>query len=180
MEDINGHAEQWKNWSEDWRARSNGHAAQATTDDPQATAHSYPTRDTRIRDYAVHAVWETPLPMCDGTRPWPQILSLCEQSGETASPHLYPPGKGSTDSGATVPAPHLSHPLRRAVRHRLRVTYATCRIVARTHVVDQPSCGGVFRCGGGQSTRGQHVGTRRERSALADAVTGGGAPCTRR
>jgi hypothetical protein len=180
MAHSNGYAEQCKNWSEDFTARSNGHAAQATTYDHQATAHSQPARDTRISDYAVHAVWETTLPVYDWTRTWPQILSLSEQSGETASPHLYPPGKGGADSGATGTAPHLSHALGGAVRHRLRVTHATRRGVARTNVVGQPICSGVFRCGSCQSTRGQHVGTRSEEPSLAHAVTGGGTPCTRR
>jgi len=181
MAHSNGYAEQCKNWSEDCRARSNGHAAHATTYDHQATAHSQPARDTRISDYAVHAVWETTLPVCDWPWTWPQILSLREQRGETASPHLYPPGKGGADSGATGTAPHLSHALGRAVRHRLRVPHATSWRVARSHVIGQLRRDGVSdRCGGRQSTRGQHVGTRRERSSLAHALPGGGAPCTRR
>jgi len=180
MEHSNGYAEQCKNWSDDWSARSNGGATQATTHDHQAIAGAQPARDPRIRDHAVHTVWETTLPVCDGTRAWPQVLSLSEQKGETASPHLYTPGEGSTDSGAIVPAPHLSYPLRRAVRHRLRVAHATRRTVASTHVVGQPLCSGLSRCGGCQSTGGQYVGTRSERLSLAHAVTRGGAPCTRR
>ena len=180
MEHSNGYTEQCQNWSDDCRARSNGHAAQATAHDHQAIAGAHPARNPRLSDHAVHAVCETPLPVCDRTWPWPQILSLREQKGETASPHLYPPGKGGADSGATGTAPHLSHALGGAVRHRLRVTHATRRIVARTNVIGQPICGGVFRCGGGQSTRSQHVGTCSEEPSLAHAVTGGGTPCTRR
>src|SRR5215831_12495282 len=125
MEDINGYAEQCKNWSDDCSARSNGYAAQATTHDHQAPAHPQPAGDSRLSDHAVHAVWQTALPVCDWTRPWAQILSLREQSGETTPPHLYPAGEGGADSGAIVPAPHLSHPLGRAVRYCQRVTHAT-------------------------------------------------------
>lgn len=180
MEHTNGYTEQCKDWSEDFTVRSNSHAAQATAHDHQAIAGAQPARHPRISDHAVHAVWQTTLPLCHGTRAWPQILSLSEQKGETASPHLYPPGEGGRDSGAIIAAPHLSYPLRRAVRHRLRATHATRREVERTNVVGQPICGGVFRCGGGQSTRGQHVGTRSEGPSLAHAVTGGGTSCTRR
>jgi hypothetical protein len=180
MEDINGYAEQCKNWSDDCSARSNGYAAHATTHDHQATAHPQLAGDPRLSDHAVHALWQTALPVCDWTRAWPQILSLSEQSGETSPPHLYTPGAGGADSGAIVTAPNLSHALRGAVRYRLRVAHATRRSVARTHVVGQPLCSGLSRCDGCQSTGGQHVGTRSERWALVRATTRGGTPCTRR
>ena len=53
------------------------------------------------------------------------------------------------------------------------VARSQCRRAARREGVSD-------RCDGRQSTRGQHVRTRSEGSALAHAVTGGGAPCTRR
>ena len=79
-----------------------------------------------------------------------------------------------------APLPTLSHALGGAVRHRLRVTYPTGNSVARINGVGQPASGGVSRCDGRQSTRGQHVGTCRERSPLAHVGTGGGTPCARR
>jgi hypothetical protein len=180
MEDINGYAEQCKDWSEYFIAGLNSQAAQATTHDRQATAHTQPARDTRLIDYTVHAVWQTTLPVCYGARAWPQILSLREQRGETSPPHLYTPGKGGADSGAISSVPYLSYPLRRAVRDRLRVAHATCRAVASTHVIGQPPCGGLSRCASRQSAGRQYVGTRSERSALAQVITRGETPCTRR
>jgi hypothetical protein len=180
MKYTNGYTEQCQNWSEYFTARINGHAAQATAYDRQAAACPQPAGHPRIIDHAVHALWQTPLPVCDRTRAWPQILSLGEQSRETSSPHLCPPGDRRADSGAIVTAPHLSHPSGGAVRHRLRVTHATRRLVARTNVVGQLPCGGLSRCDGCQSTGRQHVRTRSERPSLAQAVTAGGASCTRR
>lgn len=180
MEYLNGYAEQCKNWSEYFPARINGHAAQATAYDRQAAACPQPAGHPRILDHTVHAVWQTTLPVCDRTRAWPQILSLGEQSRETSSPHLCPPGDRRTDSGAIGRAPHLSHPSGGAVRHRLRVTHATRRLVARINVVGQLPCSGFSRCDGCQSIGRQHVRTRSERSSLAHAVTEGGASCTRR
>ena len=180
MEHSNGYTEQYKNWSEYLPPRTNGHAAQATAYDRQAAARPQPAGHPWIIDHAVHALWQTALPVCDRTRAWPQILSLGEQSRETSSPYLCPPGERRTGAGAIVTAPHLPHPSGGAVRHRLRVTHATRRLVARANVVGQLPCGGLSRCGGCQSPGCQYVGTRRGRSALAQAVTGGDAPCTRR
>jgi hypothetical protein len=180
MDSINGYAEQCKDWSDQFTTGINGHLAYATAHDRQAAACPQSAGHSRIIDHTVHAVWQTTLPLCDWTRAWPQILSLSEQSGETPPPHLYISGDRRTGSGAIGTAPNLSHALGGAVRHHLRVTHPTGNSVARTNVAGQLASGGVSRCDGRQSTRGQHVGTRRERSALAHAVTGGGAPCTRR
>ncbi len=180
MEHSNGYAEQCKNWSDHQAQRFNRHAAYAAAHDHQALAGAQPASDTRLSDHAVHAVWETTLPLCHGARAWPQILSLSEQRGETSPPHLCAPGEGSADSGAISSVPHLSYPLRRAVRDRLRVAHATCRAVASTHVIGQPPCGGLSRCESRQSIGGQHVRTRGERGLLGRATTRGGTPCTRR
>ena len=75
MEHSNGYAEQCKNWSDCFTACIGYHATHAAAQDRQATAHSQPAGDTRIIDHAVHALWQTALPMCDWTRAWPQILS---------------------------------------------------------------------------------------------------------
>jgi hypothetical protein len=180
MEHSNGYAEQCKDWSEYFTACINSHAVQATTHDCQTTAYPQSASDPRIIDYAVHAVWETTLPVCHWTWAWPQILSLSEQSGETAPPHLYTPGEGGADSGAIIAAPYLSHPPGGVVRDRLRVAHATRRAVASTNDVGQPPCGGLSRCGCRQSIGGQYVGTRRERGLLGRATTRGGTPCTRK
>jgi hypothetical protein len=180
MEQSNGYTEQCKDWSDRCTACINCHAAHAAAHDRQATAHPQPAGDTRITDHAVHAVWQTALPVCDRTRAWPQILSLGEQSGETSPPHLCTPGEGRADSGASVTSTNISHAPGGAVRHRLRVTHPTRRLVARTGVVGQPTRGDVSRCDGCQSTGRQHVRTRSERWLRARATTRGGAPCARR
>ena len=180
MAHTNGYTEQGKDWSDRCTTRINCHATHAAAHDRQATAHPQPAGDTRIIDYAVHAVWQTALPVCDWTRAWSQILSLSEQSGKTSPPHLYTPGEGGADSGAVVTATNISHSPGGVVRHRLRVAHATRKSVARTNVVGQPPCAGISRCDGCQSTGRQHVGTRSERWLLARATTRGGSPCTRR
>jgi len=180
MVHSNGKTEQCKNWSDYFTARGNGHAAHAATYDRQAAACPQPAGHPRLIDYAVHALWQTALPVCDRTRAWPQILSLGEQSGETSPPPLYTSGDGRTGSGAIVTATNISHPPGGVVRHRLRVTHATRRSVARTNVVGQPPCAGISRCDGRQSTGRQHVGTRSARWLRVRATIRGGAPCPRR
>jgi hypothetical protein len=180
MEYLNGYAEQYKDWSDYFTTCIDCDVVYAAAHDHQAIAGAQPAGDTRLSDHAIHAVWQTALPVCHGTRAWPQILSFREQRGETSPPHLYPPGEGSADSGALSSVPHLSYPLRRAERDRLRVAHTTGRAVASTHVVGQPLCRGVSRCDGCQSTGGQYVGARRERGLLGRATTRGGTPCTRR
>jgi hypothetical protein len=180
MEYSNGCAEQCKNWSECFTACIDGHLAQATTYDWRAAAGPQPAGYPWIPDHAIHAVWQTPLPVCDRTRAWTQILSLGEQNRATTHTHLCPANEGCAGSGAVGPAADVSHPFGGAVRHCLRVAHTTCRAVARTNVVGQLLCAGSDRCDGRQSTGGQHVRTRSESPSLAQAVTGGGAPCTRR
>ena len=180
MESINGYTEQCKDWSEEFTPGFNGDIAYATASDRQATACPQFAGDPWSSDHTLHALWQTVLPVCDWTWAWAQVLSLGEQKRQTPPPHLCAPGKSRADSGAIDTAPNLSHALGGAVRHRLRVTHPTGNSVARTNDVGQSASGGVSRRDGRQSPRGQHVGTRRERSALAHAVTGGGIPCARR
>jgi hypothetical protein len=180
MEYSNGYAEQCKDWSDQSTTGITGHLADATAHDRQAAACPQFAGDPWIPDHPLHALWQTALPVCDWTWAWAQVLSLGEQRRETPPPSLCASGKSRADSGAIGPAPHLSHALGGAVRHRLRVTHPMGNSVARANVVGQPASGGVSRCDGRQSPRGQHVGTRHERLTLAHAVTGGCAPCARR
>jgi hypothetical protein len=180
MDSINGYAEQCKDWSEECTACLDSHIAHATAHAWPAAACPQSAGHSRIIDHTVHAVWQTTLPVCDWTWAWAQVLSLGEQSRETPPPYLCASSKSRADSGAIGPAPNLSHALGGAVRHRLRVTHPTGNSVARINGVGQPASGGVSRCDGRQSTRDQHVGTRRKRSALAHTVTGRGTPCARR
>ena len=180
MEYSNGYAEQCQDWSDQFTTGINGQLAYATAHDRQAAACPQCAGDPWLPDHTLHALWQTALPVCDWTWAWAQVLSLGEQRGETPPPYLCAAGKSRADSGAIGTAPSLSHALGGAVRHRLRVTHPAGNSVARTNVVGQLASGGVSRCDGRQSTRGQHVGTRRARSALAHAVAGGGAPCARR
>lgn len=180
MEYSNGYTEQCKDSSEQFTTRVNGHAAHAAAHAWQATAHSQPTDHPWLIDYTVHALWQTPLSLCDGTRAWPQILSLSEQSRKATDSPLGASGESRADSGATGPVANLSHALGGTLRHRLRVAHPPRWVIVRTNVVGQPSCGGGSRCARRWSTRGQHVGTRRERSALARTISEGGAPCARR
>jgi len=176
----NEYTEQGNDWSDRCPTRINGHATHAAAHDRQAPAHPHPAGDTRISDHAVHAVWQTALPVCDWTRAWCQILSFSEQSGETSPPHLDTPGEGGADSGAPLTAPHLSYPPGGGVRYRLRVAHATGRAGARTKVVGQPPGSGLSRCDCRQSTGGQYGGARRERWLLVRATTTGGTPGTSR
>lgn len=181
MEYTNGYTEQCKDWSDHCTERLDGHATHAAAQGEQATAHPQPAGHPRIPDHAVHAVWQTTLSLCGRTWAWSQVLSLGEQSRTTPPPPLCAPGAGRPGAGAVGTAADVSHPPGGAVRHRLRVTHATRRSVARTNVVGQPNRGGVCdRRDCRWSTRGQHVGTRRERPPLARATTRGGARCRRR
>jgi hypothetical protein len=178
---INGYMEQCKNWSDRFAERLDGYAAHAAAPGRQAPAHPQPPSHPRIAAHTIHAVWQTMLPVCNWTRPWTQVLSLGEPSGQTSPAHLRVPGHGCAGATAVGPLPDGSCVPGRTVRHRLRVAHAPCRSVVRTHVVGQSSPGGVCdRRDGRPSTRGQHVGTRPQRSSLARAVAGGGAPGARR
>jgi hypothetical protein len=67
------------------------------------------------------------------------------------------------------------------VRHWLRITHTPCGQLTRSDVVDQFADGdGYDRYPGDQSPRGQHVGTRCERPAVAYPITRGGISCARR
>jgi hypothetical protein len=181
MEHSNGYAEQCKDCSDRFTDRINCHTARAAAQDRQAAARPQPAGHPRIIDHAVHAVWQTALPLCGRTRAWSQILPLGEQSREPPHTPLYTPNNGRAGSGAVGPSAEVSHPPGGAVRHRLRVAHTPCRPVARPNVVGQPNRGGVCnRCGCRQSTRGQHVRTRHERPPLARSTTRGGSPCARR
>jgi hypothetical protein len=183
MVDTNGYAEQYKDWSEEVEFTTDFHrdVAKAAAYDRHANAHPYPAGHSWFLDYAVHALWQTPLSLCDGTRAWPQVLSLSEQSWTTTHTHLCSAHHGGAGAGAVGPTTEGSRARRGVVRHWLRVTHTTRRQVTRSHVGGQLSGGGVsHRREGRQSPRGQHVGTRGERSALVHAVPGGGAPCARR
>jgi hypothetical protein len=181
MKESNGYAEQCKDWPEECTAGFDRHVAKAAAHDRQATADLHPTAHSRLTDYAIHALWQTPLSLCDWTWAWAQVLSLSEPSWTTPDTDLCSTRYGSAGAGAVGPTADRAHALRRAVRHWVRVTHASGGQITRSEVVGQLACGGVCnRYHGCQSTRGQHVGTRRERSTLAHVVTGGGIPCARR
>jgi hypothetical protein len=181
MKEINGYAEQCKDWSEEFTTDFNSDVAYAPARDRQAVACPQCAGDSWIPDHAIHALWQTALPVCDWARAWTQVLSVGEQSWTTAHAYLCPADNGGAGAGATSSTADGAHALRGVVRHWLRIAHAPCRPVTRSDGVGQHVGSDV--CGryhGRQSTRGQHVGTRREGSALAYPVTGGGAPCARR
>jgi len=181
MEDINGYAEQCKDWSEEFTTDFNGDVAYAAARNRQATTCLHPTGHSWLTDYAVHTLWQTPLSLCDRTRAWPQVLSLSEQSWPTPDTDLRSPHHGGAGAGAVGPTTEGSHARRRAVRHWVRVTHAPGGHVTKSDVADQLACGGVCdRYHGCQSPRGQHAGARRERSTPVHVVTAGGIPCARR
>ena len=181
MEDINGYAEQCKDWSEEFTTDFNGDVAYAAARNRQATTCLHPTGHSWLPDYALHALWQTPVSLCDRTRAWAQVLSLSEQSWPTSDTDLCPARHGGAGAGAVGPTADCAHARRRAVRHWVRVTHAPCRQVARSDGVGQLACDGVCdRYHGRQSARGQHVGARSEQSALAHPVSGGGISCARR
>jgi hypothetical protein len=181
MKESNGYAEQCKDWSEDSPACFDRHVAQAAAHDRQATTDFPPPAHSWLLDYAVHALWQTPVSLRDGTGAWPQVLSVGESSWPTPNPDLCPAHHGGAGAGAVGPTADGAHASRGAVRHWLRVTHASGMQITRSDGVGQLVCGGLCnRYHGGQSTRGQHAGTRRERSPLAPVVTEGGIPCARR
>ena len=181
MKHNNGYTEQCQDWSDRCRARLDCRIAHAAAPAGQAAARPHPAGHPWIPDHAIHAVWQTALPLCGRTRAWSQILSLGEPSRETPHTDLCAPGNGSAGAAAGGSAADVSHPPRGAVRHRLRITDATRRPVARPDVGGQSSHGGVSdRRDRRWSTGGQHVGTRPKRSPLARVATGGHSPCTRR
>ena len=181
MKESNGYAEQFQDWSEEYTACFDRHVAKAAAYDRQATVDFHPAAHSWLLDYAVHAVWQTPVSVCDGTGAWTQVLSVGEPSWSTPDTNLCPARHGGAGAGAVGPTADRAHARRGAVRHWMRVTHAPRRQMTRSDVVGQLVCGGVWdRYQGRQSTRGQHAGTRRERSPLAHVVTGGGIPCARR
>jgi hypothetical protein len=67
------------------------------------------------------------------------------------------------------------------VRHWLRIAHPPCGQITRSDVVDQLAGSRVYdRYPGGQSPRGQYVGTGRARSAVAYPIRRGGTSCARR
>ncbi len=181
MKESNEYAEQFQDWSEECTGCLDRHVAKAAAHDRQATTDLYPPAPPWLLDYAVHALWQTPLSVCDGTRAWPQVLSLGEPRWTTPDPDLCPACHGGAGAGAVGPTADRAHARRGAVRHWVRVTHAPRQQITRSNVVGQLVCGGVWnRYQGRQSPRGQHAGTRHESSPLAHIVTGRGIPCARR
>jgi hypothetical protein len=181
MKESNGYAEQFQDWSEEYTASLDRHVAHAAAYAWQTIADLPPTAHPWFLDYAVHALWQTALPLCRRTRAWPQVLSVGEPCWPTPDPDLCPARHGGAGAGAVGPVTDGAYARRRAVRHWVRVTHAPRQHITRSDGVGQLVCGGVRdRYPGRQSPRGQHVGTGRERSPLAPAGTAGGAPCARR
>jgi hypothetical protein len=181
MKESNGYAEQGKNWSEEFTTDCNSDVANAPARDRQATAGPQCAGNSWIPDHPIHALWQTALPVCDWARAWTQVLSLGEQSWTTAHPDLCPADNGGAGTGATSSTADGAYARRGVVRHWLRIAPAPGGQITRSDGVGQFACDGVSdRYHGRQSPRGQHVGTRGERSALVHAVTGGGTPCARR
>ena len=181
MEQRNGYREQCKDWSDQCTTCIDSHVTYAAAHDWQATADLQPAAHPRLIDYAVHALWQPSLPLCNWTRAWTQVLSLDEQSRPTPHTYLCPANTGGAGAGAVGPTADGSYALRGVVRHWLRVAHAPCWQVTRSDVVGQLACGGVSnRHDRRWSVGRQYAGTCRERSSLAQTVTGGGAPCARR
>lgn len=181
MKGINGWAGQCKDSSEEVTACFNRYVAQAAACDRQAIADLHPPASSWLIDYAVHTLWQTPLSLCDGTPTWTQVLSVSEQRGTTSDPDLCPARYGGAGARTVGPTPEGSHARRGAGQYRLRIAHASGGQITRREVVGQFAWGGVYdRYHGRQSTRGQHVRTRCERSSLVYAVAEGGSPCARR
>jgi hypothetical protein len=181
MKESNGYAEQFQDWSEECTACFDRHVAKAAAHAWQATTDLPPTVHPGLLDYAVHAVWQTAVSLCNGTRTWTQVLSVGEQSGTTPDPDLCPARHGGAGAGTVDPAAGVSRTRRGAVRHRLRITHTPRGQITRSDVVDQLAGGdGYDRYPGCQSPRGQHVGPRRERPAVACPIRRGGISCARR
>ncbi len=181
MKESNGYAEQCKDWSEKCTACLDRHVVQAATRARQATTDLPPTAHSWFLDYAVHALWQTPVSLRDGTRAWAQVLSVGEPSGPTPNPDLCPARHGGAGARAVGPTTDRAHARRRAVRHWLRIVHTPCGQITRRDVADQLACGGVCdRYHGGQSPRGQYVGARLGQSALAHIIRRGEPACARR
>ena len=181
MKGINGYAEQYKDWSEEFTTDFNGDVAYAAAYNWQATTDSPPPAHPWLLDYAVHALWQTSVSLCNGTRAWTQVLSVGEQSGTTPDPDLCPARHGGTGAGAVGSVTDGARARRGVVRHWLRITHTPRGQITRSDVVDQLAGGdGYDRYPGCQSPRGQHVGTRRERPAVAYPIRRGRISCARR
>ena len=181
MKESNGYAEQCKDWSEEDTACLDRHIAQAARHDWQATTNLYPPAYPGLLDYAVHALWQAAVSLCNGTRAWPQVLSVGEQSGTTPDPDLCPACYGGASTGAVGSVTDGARARRGVVRHWLRITHTPRGQITRSDVVDQLAGGdGYDRYPGCQSPRGQHVGPRRERPAVAYLISRGGISCARR
>ena len=181
MTESNGYAEQCKDWSDECTACLNRHVTKATTHAWQATTDLPPTAHPWLIDYAVHALWQTALSLCDGAWAWTQVLSVGESRRTTPDPDLCPAHHGGTGTGAIGSATDGAHARRGVVQHWLRIAHTPCNHITGSNVVGQFTCsGGCDRYPGCQSPGGQHVGTRCERPAVALTLTGGGTPCARR
>jgi len=181
MKESNGYAEQCKDWSEAFPTDCNGNVAQAATHNWQTTPDLPSPAHSWLLDYAVHALWQTPVSLRDGTGAWPQVLSVGEPSWPTPDFDLCSTRYGGTGAGAVSPTADRAHAHRRAVRHWLRITHAPGGHVTKSDVADQLACGGVCdRYHGGQSPRGQYVGARLGQSALAHIIRRGETACARR
>ena len=181
MTESNRYAEQCKDWSDEATACLDRHVAKAAAHNWQATMDSPPTAHSWLLDYAVHAVWQAAVSLCHGTRAWPQVLSVGEQSGTTPDPDLCPARHGGARTGAVGSVTDGAHAGRGAMRHWLRIAHTPCGQITRSDVVDQLAGSRVYdRYPGGQSPRGQYVGTRCERPAVAYPTTRGGISCARR
>ena len=181
MKESNGYAEQLQDWSEERTACLDRHVAHAAAHAWQATTDLPPTAHPWLTDYAVHALWQTPLSVCDGTGAWTQVLSVGEPSWPTPDTDLCPARQGGAGAGAVGPTTDSAHARRGVVQHWLRIAHTPCSHVTGSNVVGQFACGGgCDRYHGRQSPGGQYVGTRCERPAVALTLTGGGIPCARR
>lgn len=181
MEPINGYTEQCQDWPDRCTAHLNRKAAHAAAPAGHAVARPHPTRHSRLSHHAVHALWQTTLPLCGRTRPWAQVLPLGEPSGETPPPHLCAPGDGRASAAAGGPVADVSRPPGGALRDCLRVAHAPRQPLASNHAVGQPRRGGVSdRRDRRRSAGRQHAGAGPDSRLLARTTPRGAAPCTRR
>ncbi len=181
MKGINGYTEQFQDWSDKDTTCLNHHIAQTAACAWQAIADLPLAAHPGLFDYTVYALWQTSVLLCDGARAWPQVLSVGESRRTTSNPDLCPARLSGAGARAVGPTTDSAHARRRAVRHWLRITDAPCRQITRSDGVGQLASGDrCDRYHGCQSTRGQHVGTRRERPAVASPIRRGGISCARR
>ena len=181
MTESNGYAEQCKDWSDEDPACLDRHIAQAARHDWQATTDLHPPAYPGLLDYAVHALWQTALSLCDGAWAWTQVLSVGESRRTTPDPDLCPARQGGASAGAVGSVTDGARAGRGVVRHWLRITYTSGGQITGSDVADQLACDdGCDRYHDCQSPRGQHVGTRGERPALAYLIRRGGISCARR